>query len=91
MFYGAISNSADICIEDCDSERVRAYIPAWYRKAVDARGFVLFPVIVKKKPVALIYADHAEAGRLKFADGELNLLKTLRNQAILAIRQKSMG
>jgi len=91
VFYGAISNGADICIEDCDSERVRPYIPAWYRKAVDARGFVLFPVIVKKKPVALIYADHAGTDRLKFADGELNLLKTLRNQAILAIRQKSMG
>jgi serine/threonine protein kinase len=91
VFYGAISKSADICIEDRDSERVRAYIPAWYRNAVNARGFVLFPVIVNKKPVALIYADHEEAGRLKFADGELNLLKTLRNQAILAIRQKSSG
>jgi len=91
VFYGAISKSADICIEDRDSERVRAYIPAWYRNAVKARGFVLFPVIVNKKPVALIYADHEEAGRLKFADGELNLLKTLRNQAILAIRQKSVG
>jgi HD-like signal output (HDOD) protein len=91
VFYGAISKSADICIEDRDSERVRAYIPAWYRNAVNARGFVLFPVIVNKKPVALIYADHEEAGRLRFADGELNLLKTLRNQAILAIRQKSSG
>jgi GAF domain-containing protein len=91
VFYGAISNSADICIEDCDAERVRPYIPAWYRNAVNARGFVLFPVIVNKKPVALIYADHEEAGRLQFADGELNLLKTLRNQAILAIRQKSSG
>jgi HD-like signal output (HDOD) protein len=91
VFYGAISKSADICIEDCDAERVRPYIPAWYRNAVNARGFVLFPVIVNKKPVALIYADHEEAGRLQFADGELNLLKTLRNQAILAIRQKSSG
>ena len=91
VFYGAISKSADICIEDRDSERVRAYIPAWYRDAVQARGFVLFPVIVNRKPMALIYADHEEAGRLRFADGELNLLKTLRNQAILAIQQKSGG
>ena len=91
VFYGAISKSADICIEDRDSERVRAYIPAWYRDAVQARGFVLFPVIVNRKPMALIYADHEEAGRLRFADGELNLLKMLRNQAILAIQQKSGG
>jgi hypothetical protein len=89
VFYGAVSKAADICIEDRESERIRAYIPAWYRDAVSARGFVLFPVIVNKKPVALIYADHEEAGRLRFVDGELNLLKTLRNQAILAIRQKT--
>ena len=56
-----------------------------------SRGFVLFPVAINRKPVALIYADHVEAGRLRFADGKLNLLKTLRNQAILAIRQKSSG
>jgi eukaryotic-like serine/threonine-protein kinase len=91
VFYGSISKLADICIEDRESERIRAYIPEWYRKAIPARGFVLFPVAVNKRPVALIYADHIEAGRLRFADGELNLLKTLRNQAILAIRQKSMG
>jgi hypothetical protein len=91
VFYGSISKLADICIEDRESERIRAYIPEWYRKSIAARGFVLFPVAVNKRPVALIYADHIESGRLRFADGELNLLKTLRNQAILAIRQKSIG
>ncbi len=91
VFFGAISKLADICIEDCESEKIRPYIPDWYRRSLTARGFVLFPVAINKKPVALIYADHVEAGRLRFADGELNLLKTLRNQAILAIRQKSSG
>jgi len=91
VFYGAISKLADICIEDCESAKIRPYIPDWYRRSLSAHGFVLFPVAINKKPVALIYADHAQAGRLRFADGELNLLKTLRNQAILAIRQKSSG
>ena len=91
VFFGAVSKLADICIEDSESEKIRPYIPDWYRKTLSARGFVLFPVAINRKPVALIYADHVEAGRLRFADGELNLLKTLRNQAILAIRQKSSG
>ena len=91
VFFGAISKLADICIEDCESEKIRPYSPDWYRSSLTARGFVLFPVAINNKPVALIYADHVEAGRLRFADGELNLLKTLRNQAILAIRQKSSG
>ncbi|MBL8378879.1 MAG: HDOD domain-containing protein [Burkholderiales bacterium] len=91
VFYAAISKSADICIEDRDSEKIRSYIPDWYRRAVSARGFVIFPVMVNKKPVALIYADGDDSSKLRFGEGELNLLKTLRNQAILAIRQKSPG
>ena len=91
VFYGAISKGADLCIEDRNSQKIRAYVPEWYRKAIDAHGFVLFPVVINKKAVALIYADGDEPSKMRFASGELNLLKDLRNQAILAIRQKSGG
>ena len=89
MFFAALSKGADICIEDLDAEKIRAYVPDWYRSAVSARGFILFPVMVNKKALALIYADSDDPGTLRLVDSELNLLKTLRNQAILAIRQKS--
>ena len=89
VFFAALSKGADICIEDLDAEKIRAYVPDWYRSAVSARGFILFPVMVNKKALALIYADSDDPGTLRLADSELNLLKTLRNQAILAIRQKS--
>ena len=91
VFWAAIGNDADICIEDRDAEKVRAYVPAWYRNLVTARGLALFPVTVNRKPVALIYADHDEPGRLRFGADELGLLKTLRNQAALAVRQKYGG
>jgi len=91
VFYAAISKGADICIEDLHAEKIRAYVPDWYRGSVQASGFILFPVLVNKKPLALIYADSDDSAVLRLADNELNLLKTLRNQAILAIRQKSMG
>jgi len=89
VFYAALSKGVDICIEDLEAEKIRAYVPDWYRAAVSARGFILFPVMVNKKPLALIYADGKESATLRLADSELSLLKTLRNQAILAIRQKS--
>ena len=89
VFHAAISKAVDICIEDRDAEKIRAYVPDWYRNMVSVRGFVLFPVVINTKAVALIYADGDEPGMMRFANGELNLLKTLRNQAILAIRQKS--
>jgi GAF domain-containing protein len=37
----------------------------------------------------MLYADADAAGRLNFKPDELALLKTLRNQAVLAIRQHS--
>lgn len=89
VFYAAITQGADICIEDIDAETIRMYIPAWYRAAVKTRGMVLFPILLKKRPVALIYADTENARMLRFHPNELNMLKTLRNQAVLAFKQKS--
>jgi eukaryotic-like serine/threonine-protein kinase len=89
IFYAAISQGADLCIEDIDVEKIRPHVPDWFRELLTTRGMVLFPILVNHRPVALIYADTDSAGALQFAPEELNLLKTLRNQAILAIKQKS--
>jgi hypothetical protein len=87
-FHAAISNGADIFIENVDGDRIREHIPQWYRKLVPARSLALFPLMVKGKPVGLFYGDCDQAGALGFDPPELNLLKTLRNQAVLAMRQK---
>ena len=54
-----------------------------------AHSFVLFPLNIKGSPVALIYADRDEPGGIEIPEKELSLLRTLRNQAILAIKQGS--
>ncbi|OMG54659.1 serine/threonine protein kinase [Azonexus hydrophilus] len=87
IFHAATSKGADILISDIDDEKIAARIPDWYRKAVPARSFVLFPLNIKGNPVALIYADRDEAGGIEIPDKELSLLRTLRNQAVLAIKQ----
>jgi len=89
VFYAAVTQGADICIEDIDAETIRKYIPAWYRAALSTRGMVLFPIMLKKRPVGLIYADTDNPQLLHFRPAELNMLKTLRNQAVLAFKQKS--
>ncbi|MDO9220358.1 MAG: HDOD domain-containing protein, partial [Thiobacillus sp.] len=86
-FLVALQNNADILITDIDEPNIATRIPAWYRKHVTARTFVLFPIIVKGKPIGLIYADCAHPGDIAIPEKELSLLKSLRNQAILAIRQ----
>lgn len=87
VFLAALQNNADILITDIDDPKIAARIPAWYRQHVPARTFVLFPIIVKGKPVGLIYADRPHPGDITIPEKELSLLKSLRNQAVLAIRQ----
>jgi len=87
VFQAAISNGADILIDDIDAENIRSHVPDWFRKRVPARSFAVFPVVVNKKPIGMLYGDADSAGRLQFPSDELALLKTLRNQAVLAIRQ----
>ncbi|HUX30306.1 MAG TPA: HDOD domain-containing protein [Thiobacillus sp.] len=87
VFLVALQNNADILITDIDDPKIATRIPAWYRQHIPARTFVLFPIIVKGKPIGLIYADRPQPGDIAIPEKELSLLKSLRNQAVLAIRQ----
>jgi HD-like signal output (HDOD) protein len=87
VFLVALQNNADILITDIDDPKIATRIPRWYRPNVAARTFVLFPIIVKGKPIGLIYADRPNPGDITIPEKELSLLKSLRNQAVLAIRQ----
>ncbi|MFA5243427.1 MAG: HDOD domain-containing protein [Sulfuricella sp.] len=89
VFHVSLKNNVDIIIEDIDDPKIEARIPEWYRKVVPAHTFVLFPVVLKNNPIALIYADKPKAGDIKLPEQELNLLRVLRNQAILAIKTQA--
>jgi serine/threonine protein kinase len=87
VFHLATSKALDIIITDIDDPKIVDRIPAWYRKVTTARTFVLFPLNIKGKPLAMIYCDKDRAGAIAIPEKELALLKTLRNQALLAIKQ----
>lgn len=89
VFYAATAKGVDLMISDVDDPKIAARIPDWYRKAVAAKTFTLFPLIIKGNPVALIYADKDNANEIVMPEKELSLLRTLRNQAVLAIKQGS--
>ena len=69
VFYAAVGHGADILVDDVDAPSIRTHVPAWYRKAFNARGFVLFPINVNGKVVALIYADATESGEATLRAG----------------------
>ncbi len=84
----ALEQGLDIFISDIDAENIRERIPTWYRTSIDAKSFILFPLIVDKRLIGMLYADRVESNLLKIEEKELALLKPVRNQAVLAIKQK---
>jgi serine/threonine protein kinase len=89
VFNLALAKGADLLIGDISQGRIADTIPEWYRQAVGAPTFIVFPLHLKGVPVALIYADKARAGEIAPSERELSLLRTLRNQAVLALRQST--
>jgi hypothetical protein len=87
VFQLAMAKAVDIIITDIDDPKIAGRVPAWYRQLTSAKTFVLLPLNVKGNPVALIYCDKARGGSIVIPERELALLKTLRNQALLALKQ----
>ena len=87
VFQLATGKGLDIIISDIDDPKIADKVPGWFRQRIPAKTFVLFPLNMKGRPVALIYCDKDRAGSIVIPEKELTLLKTLRNQALLAIKQ----
>jgi len=91
VFHLAMDKGADIVIEDVTAQNIASKIPAWYRQAVTSQSFMLLPVVINNKAIGLFYADMEQANAMQVTPRQLSLLRTLRNQAVLALKQKMMG
>lgn len=80
----------DTLIQDARAANIAARLPGWFKGELQAQSFLLLPLMLKGAPLGLIYADHAEAGAVQLDDKQLSLLRTLRNQALMAFRQASL-
>jgi len=87
LFAAVCLRGADTLIGDATEPRMQARLPAWYREGIDAPAFLLLPLQIKGQTFALIYADQSAPGGIVVDDKALGLLRTLRNQAVMAFRQ----
>ena len=86
LFTAVCVKGADTLITDATAPQIAARLPAWYRQQVNAPAFLLLPMLMKGAPFALIYADKAQPGGIALGEKELSLLRTLRNQAVMAFK-----
>ncbi|MBY0465523.1 MAG: serine/threonine protein kinase, partial [Burkholderiales bacterium] len=90
--FSLVSNKGlDTLIHQTADAKVMQNLPAWYRQGIHAGSFMLLPLQLKGAPFGLIYADKAQADSIVLDDKGLSLLKTLRNQAVMAFRQAQRG
>jgi hypothetical protein len=87
LFAVVCRKGVDTLIDDSRAAALSARLPRWYRDAVDAPSFLLLPLTLKQATFGLIYGDRAEPGGIHLGEQELALLRTLRNQAVMAFRQ----
>jgi serine/threonine protein kinase len=85
LFAAACLKGADTVITDGRSASLAPRLPLWYRSSAMPLSFLLLPMMIKNAPFALIYADR-QAVPIDFGERELSLLRTLRNQAVMAFK-----
>jgi len=89
LFALVCTKGTDTMISDASELRIHQRLPAWYRSGLNAPTFLLLPLQIKGAPFGLIYADKSQQGSLALNDRELALLRTLRNQAVMAFKQSN--
>jgi transcriptional regulator with GAF, ATPase, and Fis domain len=89
LFAVVCNKGTDTMISDSSEYRIAQRLPAWYRTGLNAPTFLLLPLLIKGAPFGLIYADKKSHGALELDEKELALLRTLRNQAVMAFKQSS--
>ncbi|HEX2009646.1 MAG TPA: HDOD domain-containing protein, partial [Roseateles sp.] len=87
LFTAVCAKGVDTLIEDAAQPSIAERLPAWFRGAPRAASFLILPLSLRGAPFAMIYADRSEAGGINLGERELSLLRTLRNQAVMAFRQ----
>jgi serine/threonine protein kinase len=89
LFGVVCIKGADTMISDASEARIVQRLPDWYRMTINAPTFLLLPLQIKGAPFGLIYADKKVRDSLALDDKELALLRTLRNQAVMAFKQST--
>ncbi len=86
VFVSTIKTGKEYIVLDVNSDEYKDKIPSWIRELTMPKTVVLYPLIVNKRCLGLIYADNDDSGTQISMEG-LGFFKTLRNQASLAIQQ----
>lgn len=87
IFNLAVVKHKEFIVLDVEAEQYKTLIPQWCLDLTAPRSLILFPIIANKNCIGLVCADQTDKPAAIGAQ-EFKLLKTLINQASLALQQR---
>jgi HD-like signal output (HDOD) protein len=88
LFCTALTKNVDVYIREAADERMQKALPVWHRATCpDARSFLLLPLVANGATIGFIYADYAQSNVRRPTAEEVEVLKTLKAQIAIALRQ----
>jgi len=87
LFHLAVSQPKGITIDDADVPSIARNLPEWYRAAIAAPAFLVYPIMVKGACIGLFYADKTRKGPLLTAE-QREYMDDLRSMAVEAMTKR---
>jgi hypothetical protein len=87
LIHAALARGADPHIADLGAESVHPRLPGWLVPTFpEARGCLLLPVMIDGRPMGFFCADHDQASLPPPTPAQVDAIRLLRNQVVLALR-----
>lgn len=87
IFNQVLNEQSDLFIPEVVHSPLLAHIPDWCKKITHPKNLLLYPLIINNQCCGLLYVDNATLLSSK-SEQALTHIDTLRNQAVMAIKQK---
>jgi HD-like signal output (HDOD) protein len=88
IFNIAVMKQGDLVIKDIKAQDVKDLLPDWYKSRISSDIFVvLLPIVIKSKPIGMFYIEGEKGNFKNISAGQLNYLKILRDQTVMAVKQ----
>lgn len=81
LFSRLCRHGHDSVIHDAHRPRFARHLPAAYKQGVDARSFLVLPLVHRGQPAGLLYLDREDNDPFTLDGDELRLVRRLRDEA----------
>lgn len=85
LFSRLCAAATDSLIEDAHRPKIAKYLPSAFVEGINARRFLVLPIVARGRSLGMIYLDRADHEPFMIDDSAMQLVRSVRNQAAVAL------